>query len=250
MAALAGGDSPPLPPPAPSSKGKAKMDGEAEAEGAGKMCGICYVDGRRVIRGELDCCAHYFCFVCIMAWSRVESRCPFCKARFRTIRRPPVPGRFPDERIVSVPERNQVYRPQGNGSTTVGRDPYADTICTVCNGSRDDELLLLCELCDSAAHTYCAGLGTVVPEGDWFCKDCATVREEQLRWLAENEGRDSRGEFEIGIDVPGAEPVAAPSVSDVVDDEHDPDRTDVWSGTLWRDIRCNHRTGESTVKAN
>ena len=108
MAALAGGDSPPLPPPAPSSKGKAKMDGEAEAEGAGKMCGICYVDGRRVIRGELDCCAHYFCFVCIMAWSRVESRCPFCKARFRTIRRPPVPGRFPDERIVSVPERNQV----------------------------------------------------------------------------------------------------------------------------------------------
>ena len=117
----------------------------------------------------------------------------------------------------------------------MGRDPYADTICTVCNGSRDDELLLLCELCDSAAHTYCAGLGTVVPEGDWFCKDCATVREEQLRWLAENEGRDSQGEFEISIDVPRAEPVAPPSVSDVVDDEHDPDRTDVWSGGLSTD---------------
>jgi len=56
-----------------------------------------------------------------------------------------------------------------------------------------------------------------------------------LRWLAENEGRDSQGEFEIGIDVPGAEPVAAPSVSDVVDDEHDPDRTDVWSGRLSMD---------------
>ncbi|PUZ60810.1 hypothetical protein GQ55_4G193400 [Panicum hallii var. hallii] len=234
MAALAGGDSPPLPPPEPS-KGKAKMDGEAEVEGAGKMCGICYVDGGRAIRGEIDCCAHYFCFVCIMAWGRVESRCPLCKARFRTIRRPPVPGRFPDERIVSVPERNQAYCPQGNGSTTVGRDPYADTICTVCNGSRDDELLLLCELCDSAAHTYCAGLGTTVPEGDWFCKDCATIREEQLRWLAENEGQDSQGEFEISIDVPRTEPVAAPSVSDVVDDEHDLDRTDVWSGRLSMD---------------
>ncbi|CAN6201794.1 unnamed protein product [Urochloa humidicola] len=228
MAAPAGGDSP---PPA-SSKGKAKMDDEAEAEGAGKMCGICYVDGRQAIRGELDCCAHYFCFVCIMAWGRVESRCPFCKARFRTIRRPPVPGRFPDERVVNVPERNQVYHPQGNGSSTVGGDPYAETICTVCNGSGNDELLLLCELCDSAAHTYCAGLGNTVPEGDWFCKDCATVREEQLRWLAGNEGQGGQGEFRISIDVPRAEPVAAPPVPDVVDDdEYDPDRTGVRSGT-------------------
>jgi hypothetical protein len=29
------------------------------------------------------------CFICIMAWARVDSRSPFCKARFRTIRRPP-----------------------------------------------------------------------------------------------------------------------------------------------------------------
>ncbi|CAN6197979.1 unnamed protein product [Urochloa humidicola] len=207
------------------------MDDDAEAEGAGKMCGICYVDGRQAIRGELDCCAHYFCFVCIMAWGRVESRCPFCKARFRTIRRPPVPGRFPGERIVNVPERNQVYHPQGNGSSTVGGDPYAETICTLCNGSGNDELLLLCELCDSAAHTYCAGLGNTVPEGDWFCKDCATVREEQLRWLAENEGRSDQGEFRISIDVPRAESVPAPSVPDAVDDEeYDPDTTGVRSG--------------------
>ncbi|CAN6221646.1 unnamed protein product [Urochloa humidicola] len=229
MAAPAGGDSPP-PSLSASSKGKAKMDDDAEVEGAGKMCGICYVDGRQAIRGELDCCAHYFCFVCIMAWGRVESRCPFCKARFRTIRRPPVPGRFPGERIVNVPERNQVYHPQGNGSSTVGGDPYAETICTLCNGSGNDELLLLCELCDSAAHTYCAGLGNTVPEGDWFCKNCATVREEQLRWLAENEGRGSQGEFGISVDVPRAEPVPAPSVPDVVDDEeYDPDMTGVQS---------------------
>ncbi|KAF8723751.1 hypothetical protein HU200_021723 [Digitaria exilis] len=236
MAPPAAGDSPSFPPPAPS-KGKSKVEEEvdAEAEGAGKMCGICYVDGRRSIPGELDCCAHYFCFVCIMAWGRVESRCPFCKARFHTIRRPPVPGRFPDERIVSVPERNQVYHPQGNGSSTVGVDPYAETICTVCNGSRDDELLLLCELCDAAAHTYCAGLGTTVPEGDWFCKDCATVREEQLRWQAENEGRHGQGEFEISIDVPRAEPVATPSVSDVVDEQYDSGRTDAPSGRFSMD---------------
>jgi hypothetical protein len=97
--ALAGGSS----SPASLSKGKAKMDAREVW-----TCGICLAKSREPIRGELDCCAHHFCFVCIMSWARVESRCPFCKARFRTIRRPPIPGRFPSERIVAVPERNQV----------------------------------------------------------------------------------------------------------------------------------------------
>jgi len=119
----------------------------------------------------------------------------------------------------------QVYNPQGNGSSTVGGDPYVNTICTVCSSSSDDELLLLCELCDSAAHTYCVGLGTTVPEGDWFCKDCGTIRDDQLRWQAENQG-----EFEIGINVPDAEPVPDPLVSGVVDEEHDLERTDARSG--------------------
>lgn len=106
----------------------------------------------------------------------------------------------------------------------MGGDPYVNTICTVCSSSSDDELLLLCELCDSAAHTYCVGLGTTVPEGDWFCKDCGTIRDDQLRWQAENQG-----EFEIGIDVPEAEPVPDPLVSGVVDEEHDLERTDARS---------------------
>jgi PHD and RING finger domain-containing protein 1 len=43
-----------------------------------------------------------------MAWARVDSGGPFCKARFRTIRRPPVPGRLPSERAVTVAQRIQV----------------------------------------------------------------------------------------------------------------------------------------------
>lgn len=107
----------------------------------------------------------------------------------------------------------------------MGGDPYVNTICTVCSSSSDDELLLLCELCDSAAHTYCVGLGTTVPEGDWFCKDCGTIRDDQLRWQAENQG-----EFEISMDVPGAEPVPAPSISGVVDEDHDLERPYARSG--------------------
>lgn len=71
-------------------------------------CGICLLEDDRAIRGWVDSCDHYFCFVCIMEWAKVESRCPMCKRRFSTIRRPPKPGVFPSERIVNVPVRDQV----------------------------------------------------------------------------------------------------------------------------------------------
>ncbi|XP_048540848.1 uncharacterized protein LOC125520085 [Triticum urartu] len=210
-----------LAPPSSASKGKARMDDDAEAVAAapeGVPCGICFTDSRRAIRGELDCCAHHFCFVCIMAWARVESRCPFCKARFHTIRRPPVPGRLPSERIVNVAERNQVYHPRGNVSSVVSTDPYVNSRCSVCNCSSDEDLLLLCELCDAASHTYCVGLGTTVPEGDWFCKDCETSKEEHSRCQIEDGGSSDQGEIEITIEVPTAEPVTEPSASDIVDE--------------------------------
>ncbi|XP_058106820.1 uncharacterized protein LOC131250548 [Magnolia sinica] len=66
----------------------------------------------------------------------------------------------------------EVYHHLGNG--TVGPyDPYAQTLCTECQSSKDENLLLLYDLCDSVAHTYCVGLGVTVPEGDWYCHDSA-----------------------------------------------------------------------------
>uniref|UniRef100_A0ACD5ZM15 Uncharacterized protein n=1 Tax=Avena sativa TaxID=4498 RepID=A0ACD5ZM15_AVESA len=203
--------------PSASSKGKATMDDEA-AEGV--PCGICLTDSRQAVRGELDCCTHHFCFVCIMAWARVETRCPFCKARFRTIRRPPVPGRLPSERVVTVPERIQVWHPLGNESSLVGTQPSVNSGCSVCSCTNDEDLLLLCELCDAAAHTYCAGLGTTVPEEDWFCNDCATSKEEHSRCQDDDSGESSdQDELEITIEVPScAEPVTDISRSGIVDE--------------------------------
>ena len=45
-------------------------------------------------------------------------------------------------------------------------------ICTECHQGGDDGLMLLCDLCDSPAHTYCVGLGREVPEGNWYCEGC------------------------------------------------------------------------------
>ncbi|KAL4185668.1 hypothetical protein AMTRI_Chr10g231850 [Amborella trichopoda] len=65
----------------------------------------------------------------------------------------------------------QVYDPNED-------DPYMEYSCTECHGSGDEHLLLLCDLCDSAAHTYCVGLGETVPNYEWYCCDCKTSMNE------------------------------------------------------------------------
>uniref|UniRef100_A0A453I9C7 PHD-type domain-containing protein n=1 Tax=Aegilops tauschii subsp. strangulata TaxID=200361 RepID=A0A453I9C7_AEGTS len=51
-------------------------------------------------------------------------------------------------------------------------DPYENLMCIECNQGGEDSLMLLCDICDSSAHTYCVGLGREVPEGNWYCGGC------------------------------------------------------------------------------
>lgn len=68
----------------------------------------------------------------------------------------------------------QVYRPSEE-ELRVYLDPYENVVCMECQQGGDDSLMLLCDICDSSAHTYCVGLGRVVPEGQWFCEGCITA---------------------------------------------------------------------------
>ncbi|OIW18539.1 hypothetical protein TanjilG_13291 [Lupinus angustifolius] len=144
-------------------------------------CGICYAErGGGSIAGEIDCCNHFFCFVCIMEWAKHESRCPICRQRFSNVRRPSKLGLFSSSRDVKVPLRDQVYHLYGNMSTgPVVSNAQGE--CSICHGVTDESLLLLCDLCDTASHTYCVGLGYTVPEGDWFCPDCAISIETRAK---------------------------------------------------------------------
>ncbi|KAJ0234238.1 F18 protein [Hirschfeldia incana] len=141
------------------------------------VCGICLSEeDMRRLKGTLDCCSHYFCFTCIMEWSKVESRCPLCKQRFTTISKPARSTLGVDLRevVISVPERDQVYQPTEEELRSY-LDPYENIICSECHQGEDDGLMLLCDLCDSSAHTYCVGLGREVPEGNWYCEACRPV---------------------------------------------------------------------------
>lgn len=54
-------------------------------------------------------------------------------------------------------------------------DPYENVVCMECQQGGDDNLMLLCDICDSSAHTYCVGLGNSVPEGNWYCDCCRSA---------------------------------------------------------------------------
>ncbi|KAK1317034.1 hypothetical protein QJS10_CPA05g00297 [Acorus calamus] len=116
---------------------------------------------------------HYFCFACIMEWSKVESRCPVCKRRFGTISKSARSdgGIGLRKAVIRVPKRDQVYHPSEEEIRGY-MDPYENAVCMECHQGGDDNLMLLCDICDSSAHTYCVGLGREVPEGDWFCSGC------------------------------------------------------------------------------
>ncbi|KAK4406741.1 hypothetical protein Sango_0680600 [Sesamum angolense] len=154
-------------------KGKEKTV-DVRIEVGKRVCGICLSEeGKRTVWGILNCCSHYFCFACIMEWSKVESRCPLCKQRFATITRTSRADGGHDLRhaVIPVPERDQVYQPSEEELRGY-LDPYENVLCTECHQSGDDALMLLCDLCDSPAHTYCVGLGCEVPEGNWYCDSC------------------------------------------------------------------------------
>ncbi|RDX66253.1 PHD and RING finger domain-containing protein 1 [Mucuna pruriens] len=184
-----------------SSLGSPKKRPKSQVEEEdGVCCGICYAERGVSIAGEIDCCSHYFCFVCIMEWAKHESRCPICRQRFSNVRRLPMHGVFSSSRDVKVPRRDQVYHPHGNVATGPV-DSYAEAKCSTCHAGTDEHLLLLCDLCDTASHTYCVGLGYTVPEGDWFCPDCTISRETNTNEESDQQNVAPAAEPSVTIDI-------------------------------------------------
>ena len=60
--------------------------------------------------------------------------------------------------------------------------------CDVClkKDSEDDNLILICDLCDAGVHQKCYGneLGKHLPEGNWYCSRCKFLIDNQLEYRA------------------------------------------------------------------
>ncbi|XP_074577391.1 uncharacterized protein LOC141833793 [Curcuma longa] len=166
---------------------------EKENEDSGRpLCGICLTEEHKTtVRGVLNSCTHFFCFACIMEWSKVESRCPVCKRRFGTITKTSrsEPGFGLRKAVIKVEKRDQVYQPSEEEIRRM-LDPYENVVCIECHKGGDDSLMLLCDICDSPAHTYCVGLGREVPEGNWYCECCRSAGDDSSYLQNQDFGAD------------------------------------------------------------
>lgn len=131
---------------------------------AGKTytCCICREAMNESDIATLSSCSHSYHLDCIKAWSHIENACPLCKQRFTAI------ITRNGTMSVSVDKKDQApaYHVE------LGNIIWVEWACTLCGSDDSEELLLLCDGCDSATHTYCAGLGDEVPNGEFYCDAC------------------------------------------------------------------------------
>lgn len=78
-------------------------------------------------------------------------------------------------------------------------DSYAEVKCSICYVGTDENLLLLCDLCDTASHTYCVGLGYTIPESDWFCHDCAISRDTNANEVLDQQNCEPTADSSVTI---------------------------------------------------
>ncbi|VDD90657.1 unnamed protein product [Enterobius vermicularis] len=83
-----------------------------------------------------------------------------------------------------------------------------ETLCKNCQKSSNPEVLLLCDMCDDAWHTWCLHpMLWYVPNGDWFCPRChhlmlidkfasivATLSEQLKQKIAEDKRKEAAAE--------------------------------------------------------
>jgi len=147
------------PPPRRSNKSHTITSCKSSKKKA-NICCICLEAIAKCDASTLDACDHSFHLQCITSWSHIENACPLCKTKFSHI----CHGR----RQIAVSERKQEPAYQ----IELGNIIWVDCACVMCGSDDNEQLLLLCDGCDSAQHTYCVGLGDHVPDGDYYCDAC------------------------------------------------------------------------------
>ncbi|XP_054887563.1 PHD and RING finger domain-containing protein 1 isoform X2 [Poeciliopsis prolifica] len=123
-------------------------------------------------------CEHYFCFDCILEWTKNANSCPVDRIVFDNIYlRKSYGGKV--KKIVTV------QKPVKAGQEEVVDLDLEQTNCEVCGGSDREDRLLLCDGCDAGYHMECLTPPLdAVPVEEWFCPECE-ANNRQSRGSAE-----------------------------------------------------------------
>ncbi|KAI0166365.1 hypothetical protein GGR57DRAFT_23333 [Xylariaceae sp. FL1272] len=128
----------------------------------------------------IQVCGHVLHDACLREWTGKANSCPICRQTFHLVH---VYDKVGGTLICSykVEDKKQVaeFDPQAWLDENPEEEEESHP-CPICNLADHEEVLLLCDNCDTPYHTYCVGLDSV-PRGHWFCLECA---EEAAQLLA------------------------------------------------------------------
>ncbi|XP_014221577.1 serine/arginine repetitive matrix protein 2 [Trichogramma pretiosum] len=152
----------------PSKKSlKINSSGAESSDGESEKCPICLLSFRDKPVANPVTCDHNFCENCITEWSKNINTCPVDRKTFDAISiRRNIGGKI--LRTVAISQ------PQQDGQLQ-DRETLEDlTYCEICHSPDCENLLLLCDACNSGYHTYCLNppLEDIPAVDPWFCPPC------------------------------------------------------------------------------
>ncbi|KAK4455929.1 hypothetical protein QBC34DRAFT_4178 [Podospora aff. communis PSN243] len=120
---------------------------------------------------QIQICGHVLHDSCLREWTEKANSCPICRQTFNLVHvYDKVGGTLLSTRTVEDKKQVAEFDPHA----WIDENPEeeeAQIPCPVCNRADQEEVLLLCDGCDTPYHTHCIGLDSV-PLGPWFCMEC------------------------------------------------------------------------------
>ncbi|XP_068471018.1 uncharacterized protein At4g10930 isoform X2 [Phaseolus vulgaris] len=154
----------------------------------GETCGICM--DMVIDRGVLDCCQHWFCFVCIDNWATITNLCPLCQNEFQLITCVPVYDTIGNNKVEddSLLRDDDDWSIEGKNNTLSFPSYYIDENAVICldgddckvrnglatvEGDSDLSTSIACDSCDIWYHAFCVGFDTEsMSDNTWLCPRC------------------------------------------------------------------------------
>ncbi|KAH8782756.1 hypothetical protein F5883DRAFT_404797 [Diaporthe sp. PMI_573] len=185
----------------------------------------------------IQVCGHILHDSCLKAWTVKANSCPICRQTFHNVQvYDQIGGTLLSTYKVEDKKQVAEFDPLAWLDENPEEEEEQVTPCPVCNTAENEEVLLLCDGCDTPYHTHCIGLDDV-PDGSWFCMECAhqlgQAIEESLPAFARAPGRRNRR--------PGFFPRTRGSMRN----ERNRGRTDGWLGA-WGEV-SGHILGGSGI---
>ena len=156
-----------------------------------ELCPVCQneIEENVSVAHPSECPSHYFCVDCLLHWTKNSiAVCPIDRTQYEEIKifnslQAKLNGESPN-RTLKIDRCNEhigvkgyiqcLKEPAEVSDTEINPNHFIESIiCKVCHDNDNEGLLLLCDGCDEAVHTYCLNPPLrCVPSGDYFCSNC------------------------------------------------------------------------------